>query len=228
MLEWRGFDMMDILKRPFRTFVIPALAGVSSLIFVGVADAQSPTVGPSAAGSAKQALTATEQAAVAQMLNQVNALSGIPLQMEMKRLAKQYSDQNLNLTAIATAAKTAAGNKLGAVNVAFATACKDAPPGSAESVAVCAAAVAQPESVGPQAISVAALPDTAGIQTAAVGGAGGPAGGGLGGGAGAGGGAGNGNTVNGLFGTGGSQSYSAMSFSGRSRTSSVGTSVSTR
>lgn len=205
-------------------------AGVVVVATMGVAHAQSTTTAATKpTASAKQALTATEQAAVAQMLNQVNALSGIPLQMEMKRLAKQYSDQNLNLSAIAIAAKTAAGNKLGAINVAFAAACKDAPAGSAESVAVCAASAAQPENLGPQAVAVAAISDTAAVQTAALGAGGAAASGGLTGGTGAGNGAGSGNTATGLTsGSSGFQSYSSMSFSGRSRGSSVGTSVSTR
>lgn len=203
-------------------------ASVVSVALIAGAEAQSPAGGQA---STKQALTATEQAAVAQLLNQVNALSGPALQSEIRRLTKQYADQNLNVTGIALAAKTASGNKLGAVNVALNAACKDAPVGSGESVAVCSAAAVQPEGLGPaQKIDVAALPNTAALQTAALG-AGGGAGGGLTGGTGTGTGTGNGTGNAGgtlTSGSAGMQSYSGMSFSGRSSGSSVGSSVSQR
>lgn len=220
--------MMKVSPRIDRGLRLLLQACAVSVTLIAAAEAQSPAGGQA---STKQALTATEQAAVAQLLNQVNALSGPSLQSEVRRLTKQFSDQNLNVTGIALAAKTAAGNKLGAVNVALNAACKEAPVGSVESVAVCGAAAVQPEGLGPaQKIDVAALPNTAALQTAALG-AGGGAGGALTGGTGTGTGTGNGTGNNGTSltsGSAGTQNYSGMSFSGRSSRSSVGTSVSTR
>ena len=220
--------MMKVSPRIDQGLRLLLQASAVSVALIAGAEAQTPAGGQA---STKQALTATEQAAVAQLLNQVNALSGPALQSEVRRLTKQYSDQNLNVTAIALAAKTAAGNKLGAVNVALNGACKDAPVGSVESVAVCSAAAVQPESLGPaQKIDVAALPNTAALQTAALG-AGGGAGGTLTGGTGTGTGTGNGTGNTGATltsGSAGTQSYSGMSFSGRGASSSVGSSVSQR
>lgn len=240
--------MTNASHSPTRRLRVLGAATIVSLALAGFAQAQTkPAAAPVVQSSAPQALTVTEQAAAAQLLGQVNALSGALLQAEVRRLAKQFSDQNLNLTAIAGAVKAASGNKLGAVTSALSSACKEAPPGSVESVAVCAAAAAQPDSTGritcPPSMEAVADPssnptiytcqplgqsnalvlgvgrDTAGLDT--VGGAAGGSGA-----TGTGSGTGNGTGNNTL--SSGSQSYSSFGFSGRSSTSSVGKSVSQR
>lgn len=191
----------------------------------------------SAAFAQSAALTVAEQAAAAKMLNQVNALSGKPLQDEVQRLTKEFSDQGLNVGRVATAVKTASGNKLGAVSKAFGDACSGAPAGSAYASAACAAAAASVETASRTLPDnpTAALPGGAGagggvanVQTAALGGGGAGGGNGLGtltGGGGSG--TGNGNSGTTLVsGTAGQQSDSNGSVSGHS--GSVGNSVSPR
>lgn len=185
-----------------------------------------------AQSGADTALTATEQAAVAQMLNQVVALSGPALQGEVARLAKQYADQNLNLSGIVKAVKTASGNKLGAVNVAMASACGGSPAGSAAAAAICAAAAVSPDQApGPGRTDI----ETAATGTGGDGGGGGGATGFTGAGAGAGSGTGTGTgsgtagtTASLTSGTGGSQTYTSYSVSVSRSTGSVGSSVSAR
>lgn len=222
---------MIVVSGGIRRFVFAAVA-VGGVVASASAFAQ---------GAPTTALTATEQAAVAQMLNQVNALSGAALQGEVARLAKQYADQNLNLTGIVKAVKTAAGNKLGAVNIAMASACGGSAAGSAASAAICQAAVVAPDQApGPGRTNVADTGGVAGIETAGIGGgAGGGAGGatgftgaGAGAGTGTGTGAGSGTsaaTTGSLTsGSGGSQTYTSYSASVSRSTGSVGTSVSAR
>jgi hypothetical protein len=200
------------------SFVAPPLFG--ALLFVatvGGAHAQQAT--PPA--PEKVALTATEQAATVQMLNQVSSLSGAALRSEVRRLAKQYVDQGLNLSGIVRLVKSGAGNKLGAVNLALSESCAAAPAGSAESTAVCKAMEVVADNEGDNK-----LPDTSGILTAGTGGAGtGGTGGGGGGGAGNTG-TGTGNGTSGSSTTAGSAgSQSGTSLSGASGSHSIGTST---
>lgn len=89
---------------------------------------------------AAPALTASELAAVREFTNAINNLGPDAMGPELSRLAKQYSDQGLNLSGIVAKAKAAAGNKLGAVNRALAQGCAGAAAGSKDAQAICAAA----------------------------------------------------------------------------------------
>lgn len=111
----------------------------------------------------QKALTATEQAAVSQILNRINELNGAPLQVEIARLSKEFIDAKMDLPAIMAVVKVGAGAKLGQVNTALREAC------SAQNQPIlCTAADVQ-------AVSLPESP----IQTAALdGGAGGAGGGG--------------------------------------------------
>lgn len=199
--------------------VICASLGVAGTAFAQQTGQPNQVATTTPAPAANRALTATEQAAVVSMLNQINSLSGVALQAEVERQAKLYSDQNLNLVGIVKAVKTASGNKLGAVNRAMASACGASAPGSAAASSICeAAAVSPDDGGGASRRDVASLPgtgtDTGGIETAGLGGAGG-AGAGLGGltgGTGTGTGNGSGSTGNTgpTTGSGGAQTYSSF------------------
>lgn len=228
----------------FRSCRLPILGSVVLLLagsIAAVAGDPAPAAG-GAAPAARRALTAAEQAAAKLTLDQIEALSGTPLQAEVRRLAKQFSDQGFDLSAVFSAVKSTAGNKLGAINRALGAACRDAPAGSNEATAVCAAAAALPD--GTQA-TIVCPPGTIAVEDAKatnrlicepLGAAPlalepalptAPQLSGGGGGVGTGGGTGTGNGTSGAV-NGGVQDLSTFTYSGRSGSGTVGSSVSPR
>ncbi len=145
---------------------------LAALLTAGLLSGAQAQTAPAATGGdpvverSQQALTLSEQTAVAQMLDTVGKFSGQALLSEVGRLSKLYADQNFNLPAIVRAVKTGSGNKLGAVTAALDMACKGAPSGSFQRASICDAALVLPSDL--KDIETAAI-DTAGLQTAATG-----------------------------------------------------------
>lgn len=161
--------MKTLGSRVSRSPWVAATLLSAALICGAQAQTAPTTTGDGVADRAQQALTLSEQTAVAQMLDTVGKFSGQALLSEVGRLSKLYADQNFNLPAIVRAVKTGSGNKLGAVTAALDMACKGAPSGSFQRASICDAVLVLPSDLTD--VETAAI-DTAGLQTAATGGGG--------------------------------------------------------